>query len=127
MTNRCSTFLRTALWLGLAFATSSAIANGVPETRCGWLENPTPANFWLRDRDGDWFISEQGGYHAPGWLDMPDMTTKGWVVTNAGGHGYGCACLNVRVDKQSGLVTRVISARPLSLARCRTDLKLPKP
>ncbi|MCZ8486886.1 DUF4087 domain-containing protein [Vibrio lentus] len=29
------------------------------ETRCGWLENPSPANMWLIDRDGTWNISVQ--------------------------------------------------------------------
>ena len=30
------------------------------ENRCGWLENPTPGNYWLTDKDGDWTISTQG-------------------------------------------------------------------
>jgi hypothetical protein len=48
------------------------VANGNPrligeptftdfETRCGWFSNPTPANIWLYDRDGDWTIGVQGG------------------------------------------------------------------
>ena len=37
-----------------------------PERRCGWLQNPTPANYWLIDRDGEWTIGAQGGYQAPG-------------------------------------------------------------
>ena len=32
------------------------------ETRCGWLANPTPANYWFYDKDGEWTIGEQGGY-----------------------------------------------------------------
>jgi hypothetical protein len=31
------------------------------EERCGWLENPTPGNFWLKDPHGLWTISAQGG------------------------------------------------------------------
>ena len=52
------------------------------ERRCGWLANPTPANYWLNDRDGEWTLSAQGGYRAPGMDEMPDMTTNGWVETN---------------------------------------------
>ncbi|WP_411977485.1 DUF4087 domain-containing protein, partial [Vibrio sp. Vb2960] len=29
----------------------SALAATAEETRCGWLENPSPANMWLIDRD----------------------------------------------------------------------------
>jgi hypothetical protein len=32
------------------------------ETRCGWLYNPTPLNWYLIDKDGRWIISQQGGY-----------------------------------------------------------------
>ncbi|WP_413167911.1 DUF4087 domain-containing protein [Capilliphycus salinus ALCB114379] len=36
------------------------------ETRCGWLTNPTPANCYLKDTDGSWTLSVQGGYQASG-------------------------------------------------------------
>jgi hypothetical protein len=52
------------------------------EARCGWLHNPTPANWWLVDRHGEWLISAQGGYHAAGLDDVPDMFEAGWVKTN---------------------------------------------
>ncbi|WP_416135279.1 DUF4087 domain-containing protein [Buttiauxella ferragutiae] len=26
------------------------------ETRCGWLDNATPSNLWLIDKDTDWNI-----------------------------------------------------------------------
>ena len=26
------------------------------ETRCGWVVNPTPGNWWLNDRDGSWIF-----------------------------------------------------------------------
>ena len=29
------------------------------ERRCGWLSNPTPANYWLSDRDGEWTIKRR--------------------------------------------------------------------
>lgn len=36
------------------------------EIRCGWLDNPTPGNLWLIDRDAEWSISQQGGYESEG-------------------------------------------------------------
>ncbi|MEZ8685958.1 DUF4087 domain-containing protein, partial [Vibrio alginolyticus] len=42
----------------------SALAATAEETRCGWLENPSPANMWLIDRDGSWDISVQGTSNA---------------------------------------------------------------
>src|SRR5208283_1353890 len=36
------------------------------EERCGWLENPTPGNWWLKDAHGLWIISAQGGPYADG-------------------------------------------------------------
>lgn len=98
-----------------------------PERRCGWLANPTPSNWWLNDRDGEWTLSEQGGYEAPGLDNLPDMSTAGWVETNSGGHGYGCACMTVVVNHRTHQVERLISAQALPLARCRSDRKLSKP
>lgn len=124
--SRAAVFL---MFVGLAIAlpVSSAFANGANEKRCGWLENPTPANWSLLDRDGEWLIGEQGGYQAPGIDNMPDMSTQGWIETNAGGHGYGCACLTAQVDKKKSVVTRLVSAQPLPLQRCKSDSKLRAP
>ena len=91
-----------------------------PQTRCGWLVNPTPGNWWLTDRDGEWLIGAQGGYQAPGMDDMPDMSSQGWEETN-GHYGRGCACLRVSVDRRSRRVTRLFSARPMPLRQCRAD------
>jgi hypothetical protein len=110
-----------SLMLAAALAASPA-----PVQRCGWLDNPTPGNWSLIDRDGEWLIGVQGGYQAPGSDNLPDMSTKGWVETNAGGHGYGCACMTVTVDKRSTRVTRVVSGRPVPLRQCRADPKLTK-
>lgn len=95
------------------------------ERRCGWLHNPTPANWWLVDRDGEWLIGAQGGYQAPGMDEMPDMTTRGWAETN-GHYGHGCACMDVTVDERTRRVTRIFSARPVPLSQCRTDPWLPR-
>jgi hypothetical protein len=93
--------------------------------RCGWLANPTPANWWLTDRDGQWILGTQGGDQAQGMDEMPDMSTAGWVETN-GHHGYGCACMTITADAE-GQVTRVADAAPKPLKQCRSDRTLPKP
>lgn len=95
------------------------------EQRCGWLSNPTPGNFWLRDRDREWLLGAQGGYQARGLDNMPDMSTNGWISTN-GNYGYGCACMQVRTDRRNGRITRLYSARPVPLAQCRRDRRLPR-
>jgi hypothetical protein len=95
------------------------------ERRCGWLVNPTPANWWLTDRDGQWILGTQGADQAAGMDEMPDMSTAGWVETN-GHYGYGCACMTITADAD-GQVSRVADARPRPLRQCRADRKLPKP
>lgn len=109
----------------LFVALAAAAPQSRPETRCGWLQNPTPANYWLIDRDGEWTIMAQGGYQAEGWDAMPDMSARGWVAVN-GHYGYGCACLTVTTDRQSHRVTRIHSARPVPLRQCRADPRLPR-
>ena len=96
------------------------------ERRCGWLENPTPANFSLKDRQGEWVMGEQGGYQAAGMDDVPDLTTGGWVRTN-GFHGYGCACITGTFDTGRHQVIRIEKAEAVPLARCRADRTLPFP
>lgn len=100
-------------------------AQAAPERRCGWLDNPTPGNWWLTDRDGQWVLSTQGREPVPGMDAIPDMTRHGWVATN-GSYGRGCACLTL--DTAPGRrVLRVLAADPLPLARCRSDRALPAP
>jgi hypothetical protein len=114
--------MRTLLTLALLAAALPAHA---AERRCGWLQNPTPANWWLIDRNGEWTIGTQGGRQADGMDTMPDMSTKGWVETN-GHHGYGCACMTVEVNRKTKQITRVINATPIPLRKCRADRALPK-
>ena len=112
----------------LLFLAAAALAAASPagvERRCGWLVNPTPANFWLTDRDGEWLIGAQGGYQAPGMDDMPDMTTRGWVRSN-GSYGHGCACMDVTVDRAERRITRIVRASPVPLRQCRRDRRLPR-
>ncbi|MBR0781076.1 DUF4087 domain-containing protein [Bradyrhizobium iriomotense] len=97
------------------------------EMRCGWLHNPTPANWYLEDRDGRWVLGEQGRYQAPGLLGMPDFTQGEWVKTNTGSYGYGCACATVNTNRTGMTVTRLFSAKQKPLADCRADKSLAAP
>lgn len=109
--------------VALAVRPGAANAPGtVPaETRCGWFSNPTPANASLHDREGEWIIGVQGGHQAEG--NWPDFGPKQWVETNVH-YGYGCACLRMRVEKQSHKVLEIESARARPLSACRRDRAL---
>jgi hypothetical protein len=93
------------------------------ETRCGWFENPTPANIWLDDRDGQWIIGVQGGYQVESDWEWPAFKKGQWVETN-GHHGYGCACLRVRVDRETSHVLEIKSSTARPLSACRKDRAL---
>ena len=125
-------FAATSLVLAnLAFATTGQpdLNKTEPvqfETRCGWLSNPTPGNIWLDDRDGEWIIAIQGGYQLEEDWAWPAFKKGQWVITNAGSHGYGCACLQMRADKETNRVLQIKSARPRPLAACRKEPALKK-
>lgn len=98
-----------------------------PETRCGWFVNPTPANAWLIDRDGEWTVALQGGHQAEGdWPAPPSK--KEWVAPDGDdrGYGYGCACMKV-VTGPDRTVVRILSAKGKPLAQCRRDRALTEP
>lgn len=101
-----------------------ALPSFATETRCGWLQNPTPANWWLKDRDGTWTISAQGGYQARGMDNIPPIGDREYVRTN-GNYGYACACLNVTTDSKKMRITRIQSGEQLPLRTCRQDPNLP--
>jgi hypothetical protein len=104
-------------------ARPSAVAEGAGfERRCGWVDNPTPANWWLIDRDATWEIGVQGGHQADG--DLPAFGNA-WVETN-GHYGYGCACMDVRVDRSTHRILAFRNAKALPLARCKQDQNLPR-
>jgi|CXWL01.1.fsa_nt_gi hypothetical protein len=111
-------FLTTALLAANAsafWAPSSAV---FAETRCGWFQNPTPANAWLVDREGSWIISTQGvGGLIEGW---PNIQPSQWVETN-GHYGYGCACMKVNVNKSERRITKIFSSYGRPLSACRKD------
>jgi hypothetical protein len=105
----------------LAVRPGAAGATAAAETRCGWFDNPTPANASLHDREGEWIIGVQGGHQAEG--DWPEFGPKQWIETN-GHYGYGCACMSVEVDRESGHVLNIKSARARPLSACRRDKAL---
>ena len=94
------------------------------ETRCGWLANPTPANWYLKDADGTWTLSTQGGYQASGMENIPDLDRAEYVRTN-GNYGYACACLDVDTDGNQMRIIRVQNTEQLSLSTCQQDRNLP--
>ncbi len=95
------------------------------ETRCGWFVNPTPANIWLYDREGEWTIAVQGAYQLESEWEGPDFKPGQWVKTN-GNYGYGCACMQIQVDKETHRVLAVKDARARPLSACRRDRSLRK-
>ena len=115
-----------ALVAGMTSISGPAAGQG-KEKRCGWIANPTPANWTLQDRDGEWLLGAQGSYQAPGLDRIPDLTTSQWVVTNGSSYGYGCACMSVATNRRSRRVTRLFSIQQLPLKTCRADKTLPKP
>ncbi len=119
------TLLAAALTLSGHARPAGALTPPPFETRCGWFSNPTPANIWLYDRDGEWTIGVQGGYQVEEEWDWPKFKPRQWVETN-GNYGYGCACLQLRVDKETGRVLEIKSARARPLSACQRDRALKK-
>jgi hypothetical protein len=122
------------MFAGCLLLVTVAFGSGRPETpvaaaseefemRCGWFSNPTPSNASLYDREGEWIIAVQGGYQAEG--DWPEFGAKQWVETNVH-YGHGCACLRLRVNRETRQVIEIKSARARPLAACRRDRSLRK-
>lgn len=106
----------------LALPASAAPAK--VERRCGWFENPTPANATLTDRDGVWEIASQGGYQAEG--EWPTFNDQQWVRTN-NYSGYGCACVSANADPQTHRLDQLHKAKARPLSACRNDPSLYEP
>lgn len=107
-------------------AAAPVAASAVTAHRCGWLHNPTPGNWWLVDRQGEWILAEQGGHQAEGVDEIPDMEAYGWEETN-GHYGYGCACMDVTAEPGGTEATRIARVQPKPLKQCRADKALPRP
>ncbi len=123
--NACLPGLAIGMMVVVAAAHGAPAARSSPPVqRCGWFENPTPANAWLTDKDGQWVIAAQGGHQAEGrW---PDFSASRWVASN-GSYGYGCACLHVRAHASTRHIERIHKARTRPLAVCRADATLVEP
>jgi hypothetical protein len=95
------------------------------ETRCGWLDNPTPRNWWLQDKDKSWTIMTQDPDRPDGPEGMeliPDLSQGEFVAIN-GNYGYACACMSVETDGDER-ITKILSVRQLKVSQCRTDAAL---
>lgn len=120
--------MKKSLLFCLSLATlfvNFAPASHATERRCGWLRNPTPANWWLVDRDGSWTISTQGGRSARGMEKIPDLSRSQYVTTN-GSYGYACACMDVDANSKTMRITTIYRAKQLPLSTCRRDPALPR-
>jgi hypothetical protein len=111
---------------GAAAKGRSASGKAAVENRCGWFVNPTPANAWLIDRDGEWIIATQGGDQAEGDWPSP-ISEKQWVSYGNGSYGHGCACMRVLTDRKTMHVKRIVSSAGKPLSQCRRDPKLVEP
>ncbi|WP_373891099.1 DUF4087 domain-containing protein [Klebsiella variicola] len=93
------------------------------ENRCGWLENPTPGNYWLTDKDGDWTISTQEKEGPKEMEYLVGFPSKEFINTN-NSYGYGCGCILSEASKESKEITRIFNFKALPLRVCKTDPSL---
>jgi hypothetical protein len=106
----------------IALAATAARAGSV---RCGWLDNPTPGNASLYDKDGEWTIATQGGHQANG--DWPPAFKPGqWIRRGSGSYGYGCVCLTVELDEKGKSILDILSGEGRPLSVCRKDRAIAK-
>ena len=97
-----------------------------PVTRCGWVQNPTPGNWWLTDAEGDWILATQGSDNGAEGMDLiGDISAHDYVMSN-GNYGYACGCMKVIANRDTMQVERVLSFRQLPLSKCDRDPNLPK-
>lgn len=122
MKKRALTLAAAGMGLIGLLATGSAQA---AENRCGWIENPTPGNWWLTDAQGQWTMMTQGSYEAAGMDNIGDISAGDYVATN-GNYGYACGCMRVDTDGE-GVITQIYSFRQIPLAKCESDGALPSP
>ncbi|MCJ8518352.1 hypothetical protein ABID21_001337 [Pseudorhizobium tarimense] len=97
------------------------------ETRCGWIDNPTPRNWWLEDSQKSWTIMTQDPDRPEGPEGMeliPDLTEGEFIEINGPSYGYACVCMSVETDGDER-ITSILSVDQLRLAQCRSDKALP--
>lgn len=112
-----------AFFLVLLVVTPVCAAEHSSEMRCGWVDNPTPANYFLNDKDGSWAFSMQGSYEAKGMDLVPDLSGDQFV--DIGPHGYGCGCMDVSVDVEEKKILQIFSFEQKKLKDCLADPDLP--
>nr|WP_245297863.1 DUF4087 domain-containing protein [Methylobacterium radiotolerans] len=96
------------------------------EKRCGWLQNPTPGNWWLIDKDAKWILREQGEFDPSGFDIIPDISKRYFVKSN-GNYGYTCACIGGEFDATEHRITEILSFEQRSVRICRKDHALKRP
>ncbi|WP_422785566.1 DUF4087 domain-containing protein [Roseibium algae] len=98
------------------------------ENRCGLIENPTPANWWLTDGEGTWTIRLQGRDWEPLGMDRIGDISEGDYRRTNGNYGYACACAKVDTTTFDGerYITAIHSFTQIPLARCDNDPALAK-
>lgn len=122
------------LFLSFTLILGATTAVSAKENRCGWIQNPTPGNYWLDDGEGSWMMMAQGSDMEPlGMENMPDFTTGDFVQTN-GYYGYACGCIQAETDRSSdfgdsflGHISAIYSVEQLPISRCRAYTALPDP
>lgn len=88
---------------------------------CGWFDNPTPANYSLIHKNGEWILGMQGGFQYDtddkygNW--WPQFKEEEFVKTNYN-YGYGCVCLEATIDKKTNHVKRIFSTQVKPLKFC---------
>jgi hypothetical protein len=119
--------MKSTLFAALLASCLIATTAHASENRCGWLHNPSPANWWLTDADGSWTLMTQGGGQEPDGMDnIGDISAGDYVRTN-GNYGYACACMDVDVDDAEGNILSIYAFRQLPIAQCARDAALPAP
>lgn len=123
---------RLFLSLTLTLAVTTPVL--ASENRCGWIQNPTPGNYWLDDGEGSWMMMAQGSDQEPvGMENMPDFSAGDFVKTN-GYYGYACTCMKVETERSGdfgesfvGRITAIYSVKQLPISKCRADKALARP
>jgi hypothetical protein len=123
--NKLVIMICVCLFMAVPASIATTESGAQVEKRCGWFDNPSPGNIWLHDKDGEWTIGEQGGYQVKGDWDWPAFKPEEWVKTNRN-YGYGCVCINAKVDHKTHRVLQIKSARSRPLAACRQDQSIKK-
>ncbi|CAN5781261.1 hypothetical protein BH11PSE3_BH11PSE3_10320 [soil metagenome] len=117
---------RPAIIAVVVLATAALAGPAWSEMRCGWLQNPTPGNYFLLDSEAEWTAAAQGGLRAKGLDNSADLLAGDYVRTN-GYYGYACVCMAVSVDRENKRITRIETVAQKRLDDCRRDPKLPRP